>query len=45
MREKGFEYKDMTIMGRSIGSGVAVHLATKYPVGHLILISPFLSIC
>lgn len=32
-------------MGRSIGSGVAVYLASKYDVGHLILLSPFLSIC
>ena len=31
-------------MGRSIGSGVAVYLASKYKIGHLVLISPFLSI-
>ena len=32
-------------MGRSIGSGVGIYLASKYKVGHLVLISPFLSIC
>ena len=35
----------MTIMGRSIGSGVAIFLASKFRVGNLILVSPFLSLC
>jgi len=32
------------ILGRSIGTGPAIHLATKYPVSGLILIAPFLSL-
>ncbi|WP_020177926.1 alpha/beta fold hydrolase [Methylopila sp. M107] len=34
----------ITVMGRSIGSGVAVDLAARNPVGLLVLISPFTSI-
>jgi pimeloyl-ACP methyl ester carboxylesterase len=40
----GYNLNDITIMGRSIGSGPAVYLASIYPVGSLILLSPFLSI-
>lgn len=32
------------IFGRSVGTGPAVHLATKYAVSGLILVAPFLSI-
>lgn len=32
------------ILGRSVGTGPALHLATKYPVAGLILIAPFLSV-
>ena len=32
------------IVGRSIGSGPAIHLASKVKVGSLIVISPFLSL-
>lgn len=32
------------VMGRSIGSGAAIHVASKYKVGGLVLISPFTSI-
>ena len=34
----------VTIVGRSIGSGPAVHLASKFNIGALILITPILSI-
>lgn len=34
----------ITVMGRSIGSGVAVKLAAENPVGALVLISPYTSI-
>ena len=33
------------VIGRSIGSGPALHVASLYPVGGLVLLSPFLSIC
>ncbi len=39
-----FEKRDIIIMGRSIGSGPATHLAQKYECGGLILISPFKSL-
>ncbi len=35
--------KNIILMGQSIGSGPTVDLATKYPVGGVILISPFKS--
>lgn len=41
----GFSLKDITILGRSIGSGPAVYVASIYCVGSLILLSPFLSLC
>lgn len=34
----------VTVMGRSIGSGVAVKLAAEHPVGSVALISPYTSI-
>jgi cephalosporin-C deacetylase-like acetyl esterase len=40
----GFKLKDISIMGRSIGSGPAVFAASIYSVGSLILLSPFLSL-
>eukprot|EP00928_Gymnodinium_smaydae_P098399 TRINITY_DN9138_c0_g1_i1.p1 TRINITY_DN9138_c0_g1~~TRINITY_DN9138_c0_g1_i1.p1 ORF type:complete len:536 (-),score=84.55 TRINITY_DN9138_c0_g1_i1:90-1514(-) len=40
----GVRYQQIVICGRSLGSGPAVSLASKYPVGGLILISPFSSI-
>lgn len=39
-----YNLSDITIMGRSIGSGPAVYLASLYKIESLILISPFLSI-
>ena len=29
------------VIGRSLGSGVAVHVATRRPVGHVVLVTPF----
>eukprot|EP00927_Polykrikos_kofoidii_P040594 TRINITY_DN34662_c0_g1_i1.p1 TRINITY_DN34662_c0_g1~~TRINITY_DN34662_c0_g1_i1.p1 ORF type:complete len:388 (-),score=53.64 TRINITY_DN34662_c0_g1_i1:142-1305(-) len=37
-------YSQIVLCGRSLGSGPAVHLASQYPVGGLILVSPFSSI-
>ena len=36
--------KDIIILGRSLGSGPATHLASKYQPGGLILMSPLTSI-
>ena len=41
----GFSTEKIFVMGRSIGSGPALHLSSIYPVGALILLSPFLSLC
>lgn len=38
------EEKDILIMGRSLGSGPATHLAAKYNPGHLLLMSPMASL-
>mmetsp|Transcript_9052 Transcript_9052/g.17282 ORF Transcript_9052/g.17282 Transcript_9052/m.17282 type:complete len:512 (-) Transcript_9052:39-1574(-) len=40
----GARYSQLILMGRSLGSGPAVHLAAQYPVGGLILVSAFCSI-
>jgi hypothetical protein len=40
----GYKLKDISIMGRSIGSGPAIYAASIYSVGSLILLSPFLSL-
>jgi hypothetical protein len=40
----GVRYSQIVLCGRSLGSGPAVHLASKYPVSGLILVSPFSSI-
>lgn len=37
-------HDDIAVMGRSLGSGVAVMLASEYKPSHLILVSPFDSI-
>mgnify|MGYP000853138105 FL=1 len=42
---KGFEYHNIIVLGRSIGSGPAIFAAAHFKVGALVLISPFLSIC
>ena len=45
MVNSGFSLNKILLLGRSIGSGPAVHLANLFPVGALILLSPFLSLC
>ena len=35
------EHRDITVVGRSLGSGVAVHLASVRPVARLILVTPY----
>lgn len=40
----GFDTHNVLLMGRSLGTGVACYLATKYEVGLLTLISAFTSI-
>lgn len=37
-------YSQIVLFGRSLGSGAAVHLASQYPVGGLVLVSAFSSI-
>jgi uncharacterized protein len=41
---KGFAKQDVIVYGRSIGTGVAVELATKHPVNGLILEAPYTSL-
>jgi len=38
------DYQSITVMGRSLGSGVAVYLASKRPTEQLILLTPYDSI-
>ncbi len=38
------DHAQVTVMGRSLGSGVAVHLAAHRPVSRLVLVTPFDSI-
>lgn len=40
----GVRYKHVILMGRSIGSGPACYLASKFPIGGLLLVAPFASI-
>ncbi len=40
----GGEHPDIAVMGRSLGSGVAVHLAATQRVSHLLLVTPYDSI-
>lgn len=35
------QYHDITVIGRSLGSGIAVQLAARRPVAQLVLITPF----
>ncbi|MEM9602895.1 MAG: alpha/beta hydrolase [Pseudomonadota bacterium] len=37
-------HTELTVMGRSLGSGVATHLAAERPVSRLVLVTPFDSI-
>ena len=34
-------HEDVVVMGRSLGSGVAVHVASERPVGALVLVTPY----
>lgn len=43
-KELGFAEKNIFVLGRSLGSGPATYLASRYRPGGLILISPFASI-
>jgi uncharacterized protein len=38
------QYPNITVVGRSLGSGVAVHLASQRPISRLILVTPYDSI-
>ena len=38
------QHPDVTVVGRSLGSGVAVHLASQRPVARLVLVTPYDSI-
>ncbi len=38
------EHPDIAVIGRSLGSGVATRLASRRPVGRLILVTPFDSV-
>lgn len=42
--KQGVVEQDIILMGRSIGSGVATHLATRYDVAALVLISAYSSL-
>jgi uncharacterized protein len=44
VQKKGFNPQDIIIYGRSIGSGVAVHLAATYPNKGLVLEAPYTSL-
>jgi uncharacterized protein len=35
------QYPNITVVGRSLGSGVAVHLASQRPISRLILVTPY----
>jgi pimeloyl-ACP methyl ester carboxylesterase len=41
VRREGVVPEEVVLMGRSLGSGVAVDLASRRPVGGLILVTPF----
>ncbi|MEA1923651.1 MAG: alpha/beta hydrolase [Pseudomonadota bacterium] len=38
------KHRDISVIGRSLGSGVAVHLASLRPVKKLVLVTPFASL-
>ena len=38
------EHKDIAVVGRSLGSGVAVQLASQRPISRLVLVTPYNSI-
>jgi pimeloyl-ACP methyl ester carboxylesterase len=44
IRRKGLAPRDVVLLGRSLGSGVAVHVASQRQVRGVILVTPFDSI-
>jgi uncharacterized protein len=44
IQEKNFNPQDVIIYGRSVGTGVAVHLAARYPNKGLVLEAPYTSL-
>ena len=44
LREEGIEAPDALVLGTSIGSGIASHIAARYQPGVLVLISPYTSL-
>ncbi|KJC53661.1 hypothetical protein UP10_41820 [Bradyrhizobium sp. LTSPM299] len=44
LQANGIAPKQIVLFGHSLGTGVATLLATEYPVGGLMLLSPFLSV-
>ena len=38
------EHKDVTVIGRSLGSGIAIHVASLRPASRLVLVTPYNSI-
>ncbi len=44
LQKQGVKPKCLVLYGESIGCAVAIEMATKYPVGALILLSPFTSL-
>ena len=44
IRSRGYAPSDIFLLGQSLGSAIAVHLATEVPVGGIILEAPFTSV-
>lgn len=44
LMERGVEARHIILSGHSLGSGVAVQMATEYRVGGLMLLAPYLSV-
>jgi pimeloyl-ACP methyl ester carboxylesterase len=44
LREEGIEAKDAIVLGSSIGTGFASHIAARYQTGALVLLSPYTSL-
>ena len=44
LREEGIEAKDSIVLGSSIGTGIASHVAARFHPGVLVLLSPYTSL-
>jgi hypothetical protein len=44
MREEGIEAKDAIVLGSSLGTGIASHIAARHQAGALVLFSPYTSL-